>query len=90
MLALAAGLKDAGTGVFQLVPDYDIGPEQQFDLLRKIATISGRPVSFTFMQVPHRPGDWRQHAGEFASGKAGGAADPRPGYPAPDRRPARP
>lgn len=60
VLALAAGLKDAGTGVFQLVPDYNIGPEQQFDLLRKIATISGRPVSFTFMQVPHRPGDWRR------------------------------
>ena len=60
VLALAAGLKDAGTGVFQLVPDYNIGPAPQFELLRKIAATSGRPVSFTFIQVPHQPDAWSQ------------------------------
>ena len=60
VLALAAGLHDAGKGVFQMVPSYDITARQRFDLLREIATTSGRPVSFTFMQTPQNPGDWRE------------------------------
>ena len=59
VLALAAGLRDAGKGVFQMVPSYDISARERFDLLREIAKTSGRPVSFTFMQTPHTPGDWR-------------------------------
>ena len=59
LLALAAGLRDAGKGVFQMVPSYDISAAERFALLRNIATTSGRPVSFTFMQTPHMPGDWR-------------------------------
>ena len=58
ILALAAGLRDAGTGVFQMVPSYDVSAAERFDLLRRIAQTSGRPVSFTFMQTPHTPGDW--------------------------------
>jgi N-acyl-D-aspartate/D-glutamate deacylase len=72
VLALAAGLKDAGSGVFQLVPDYNIGPEAQFALLRKIAAASERPVSFTFMQVPHRPDAWRVTLADLRQAKAEG------------------
>lgn len=72
VLALAEGLKDAGSGVFQLVPDYNIGPEPQFELLRKIATASGRPVSFTFMQVPHRPEAWRTTLADLREAKKEG------------------
>lgn len=50
VLALAAGLKDAGRGVFQMVPDMDISAEKRFSLLRRIAEVSGRPVSFTFLE----------------------------------------
>jgi N-acyl-D-aspartate/D-glutamate deacylase len=50
VLALAAGLKDAGRGVFQMVPDMDIDAEKRFSLLRRIAQVSGRPVSFTFLE----------------------------------------
>src|SRR3954470_7726902 len=59
VLTLADGLRDAGTGVFQLVPDTFKTPETQLDLLRRIAQRSGRPVSFTFMQTPHQPEGWR-------------------------------
>ena len=59
VLTLADGLRDAGTGVFQLVPDSEQAPETQLDLLRRIAQRSGRPVSFSFLQTPHRPGGWR-------------------------------
>jgi len=59
VLTLADGLADAGTGVFQLVPDTFQPPEVQLGLLRRIAERSGRPVSFTFMQTPGHPEQWR-------------------------------
>ena len=60
VLALAAGLADAGKGVFQMVPSYDIGARERMTLLRDIARTSGRPVSFTFMQNPKGPEDWKE------------------------------
>jgi N-acyl-D-amino-acid deacylase len=72
LLALAAGLKDAGAGVFQMVPDYDIEPEQQFALFRKLIAASGRPLSFTFMQVVHRPEGWRYTLAELKKAGAEG------------------
>jgi len=59
ILALADGLRDAGAGVFQLVPNTDLPPEQQVALLRQIAERSGRPVSFSYLQSPNQPGGWR-------------------------------
>ena len=55
VLALAEGLRDAGTGVFQLVCSSSVSSEEQFDLIRKIAQTSGRPVSFTLLQPPNNP-----------------------------------
>lgn len=59
VLALAKGLREAGTGVFQLIGNSDIPKEDQFELLRQIAQTSARPVSFTFAQSPKEPGEWR-------------------------------
>ncbi len=50
VLALAAGLRDAGAGVFQMLGDDRISGEDQVALLRKIAKVSGRPLSFTLTQ----------------------------------------
>ncbi len=58
VLALAAGLRDAGAGVFQLLPSYEIDSPSQALLHRKIAQTSGRPVSFTFGQSPTEPDGW--------------------------------
>jgi N-acyl-D-aspartate/D-glutamate deacylase len=60
VLALAAGLRDANKGVFQMVPSYDISAAERMNLLRDIARTSGRPVSFTFMQTPKGPEDWKE------------------------------
>lgn len=49
LLALAAGLRDANDGVFQMVPDFTIPASERLDLLRAVAREGGRPVSFTFM-----------------------------------------
>ena len=59
ILTLADGLRDAGAGVFQLVPNASLSPDEQFALTRQIAQRSGRPVSFTFMQTPYTEGGWR-------------------------------
>jgi len=59
VLALADGLRDAGRGVFQLVPNFAIDPENQISLITEIARRSGRPTSFTFMQMAEQPDGWR-------------------------------
>ncbi len=59
ILNLAAGLRDAGKGVFQLVPDTHLTAQQQLNLLRGIARSSGRPVSFTLMEIHSQPEVWR-------------------------------
>ena len=59
VLALADGLKDAGRGVYQLVPNFALDPAEQFALILQIGRRSGRPASFTFMQMPEQPDGWR-------------------------------
>jgi N-acyl-D-aspartate/D-glutamate deacylase len=60
ILTLAEGLRDAGAGVFQLLPNYDMAPDERFGLVERIARTSGRPVSFTFMQNPAEGEAWRK------------------------------
>lgn len=60
ILALAAGLRDAGTGVFELLGDARQSPTDQVKLLRSIAETSGRPVSVTLLQATEKPGEWRE------------------------------
>jgi N-acyl-D-amino-acid deacylase len=59
VLALAEGLRDAGTGVFEILGDQRHDPAEHMSLMRRIAETSGRPVSFTFLQATAAPDDWR-------------------------------
>jgi N-acyl-D-aspartate/D-glutamate deacylase len=47
LLALAGGLKDAGAGVFQLIPNTDNPGQVEFDVIHQLAEASGRPISFS-------------------------------------------
>ena len=83
ILALAAGMRDAGSGVFELLGDSRATADEQIGLVRRIAEVSGRPVSFTLTQVPSRPGEWRELlAGVEAANRDGlavrGQVIPRP------------
>ncbi|AJR23274.1 MULTISPECIES: N-acyl-D-amino-acid deacylase family protein [Sphingobium] len=69
VLALAEGLRDAGKGVFQMVPSYDVTAAERMDLLDDIARTSGRPVSFTFMQTPKGEGDWQEMVARLEASK---------------------
>jgi N-acyl-D-amino-acid deacylase len=64
LVALAGGLKDAGTGVFQLIPNFDNHSAEEFAVIRKLAEASGRPVSFTLFTGERVVGGWR----EFTTG----------------------
>jgi N-acyl-D-aspartate/D-glutamate deacylase len=56
--AIAAGLKDAGRGVLQALPDYE-DLDREFDLFERLVGGSGRPLSYSLVQLPDRPGLWR-------------------------------
>ncbi|KRB83008.1 amidohydrolase [Sphingomonas sp. Root710] len=59
LLALAAGLRDAGGGVFQLITEFTAPAEQEFAVMRAIARTSGRPLSFTFTQSASAADRWK-------------------------------
>lgn len=73
LLALARGLRQAGRGVFQVIPrlldalaqfDDEFGldaeaaalADRELDLLREVAEVSGRPVTFSLMDTDWAPG----------------------------------
>jgi N-acyl-D-aspartate/D-glutamate deacylase len=57
LLGIARGLGSTGTGVLQLVADFQ-DLESEFALVRSMAEVSGRPLSITTLSEPHRA-DWR-------------------------------
>jgi N-acyl-D-aspartate/D-glutamate deacylase len=48
---------EVGLGVLQANSDYN--EPEELALLRRMAEISGRPVSFSLLQVDHAPGRWK-------------------------------
>jgi len=59
MLAIAQGLKDAGSGVLQIVSDFR-NMDEEFALLREMMAVSGQPLSFSMVQADVIPDQWRQ------------------------------
>ena len=71
LLAIADGMKRTGKGVFELIPAAaagdmpQLGGEKQttleeFEMIKRIAKASGRPMTFTQIQVPDHPDVWRE------------------------------
>ena len=52
LAALADGLKDAGRGVFQIIPAPMGDAATEFGLMRRLAQRSGRPLSYSLIQMP--------------------------------------
>ncbi|MBX3498361.1 MAG: amidohydrolase family protein [Alphaproteobacteria bacterium] len=62
LTAIAMGMKDAGTGVMQIVSDLrDV--EAEFAMLRRIMEKSGRPLSISLAQNDRAPDRWRETLG---------------------------
>jgi N-acyl-D-aspartate/D-glutamate deacylase len=70
LLGIARGLGSTGLGVLQLVADL-VDLESEFDLIRSMAEVSGRPLSITTLSEPHR-GDWRKLLAKISEAQADG------------------
>jgi N-acyl-D-aspartate/D-glutamate deacylase len=71
LLAVARGLREAGRGVIEAVGDFD-DLDQEFALLRKMAEVSGRPISITVIQTQGAPHGWRKLLGLIGDAADGG------------------
>lgn len=71
--ALAEGLRDVGDGVYQMIPRV-MGPAaDEFALMRRLAETSGRPLSYSLLQMPAGdPGEWRVSLDALADARADG------------------
>ena len=71
--ALADGLKDAGRGVFQIIPAPMGDAVSEFALMRRLAERSGRPLSYSLIQMPTGDADaWRKSLAALSDAAAAG------------------
>ena len=70
-LGMAAAGDGAGRGVLQVVSDFN-DPEEEFAMLRRIVARSGRPLSFSLLQSPRHPEQWRYMLEQMSTAKAAG------------------
>ncbi|WCO68442.1 amidohydrolase family protein [Iamia majanohamensis] len=84
LLALAEGMRAAGTGVFEAIVAGTIGrleglggerstPIEEVPLLTAVSRTSGRPVTFTVAQLFEDPDHWRRVLDATAEANADGA-----------------
>jgi N-acyl-D-aspartate/D-glutamate deacylase len=63
LVGIANGVKAAGTGVLQIISDFD-DPVAEFDIIEEMAR-SGRPLSLSLLQLPQAPSLWRDTLGRI-------------------------
>ncbi len=59
LLGIARALRGAGRGVFEIVCDFR-NLDEEFELLRQMVQVSGRPMSISVAQSDLAPEQWRQ------------------------------
>lgn len=84
LTAIAMGLKDANSGVLELISDFNTPDvKTEFAMIRRIVEASGRPLSLSLGQRHSRPDGWKEILAEIdAAVDAGlpitGQVAPRP------------
>jgi N-acyl-D-aspartate/D-glutamate deacylase len=71
LTGIALGMAAAGKGVLQVVSDFN-DPAEEFAMLRRIVEKSGRPLSFSLLQSPRDPEQWRLMLDWMSEAKAAG------------------
>ncbi len=62
LAAIARGMRRAGKGVIQLLDDFEDTTSEgatEFAMLRRLVELSGRPLSFTLLDISIYPGRWQ-------------------------------
>jgi len=72
--ALARGLAEAGSGVFQIIPSAQEGtdPAEEMAMLRRLVGVSGRPLSFSLLHTQHHPANMEKTLGLLTQAQAEG------------------
>ncbi|MBS0331734.1 MAG: amidohydrolase family protein [Proteobacteria bacterium] len=70
-LGMAAAHNGHGRGVLQVVSDFN-DPVEEFAMLRRVAEASGRPLSFSLLQSPRDPEQWKLMLEQMSAAKAAG------------------
>jgi N-acyl-D-aspartate/D-glutamate deacylase len=83
IMALAAGLRDAGAGVFQLILNLDNPPSEEFALMERLNERSGQPVSFSLIQDTRFTDSWRYYLEKVGQAAAEGHPIRAQFYPRP-------
>jgi N-acyl-D-aspartate/D-glutamate deacylase len=60
LLGIGTAIRDAGHGVFQFAPDHALVPVQEWPWMRRLAALTGRPVSVNLNQPDSHPEVWRE------------------------------
>ena len=69
LTGIAEALGAADVGVLQAISD--VGGPEEMALLRKLAEVSGRPLSFSLTQVDQQPDFWRDALDQVADIRLG-------------------
>ncbi|MDO8420959.1 MAG: amidohydrolase family protein [Parvibaculum sp.] len=61
LTGIAQGMRDAGSGVFEMISDFDTpDQETEFAMLRRLIDVSGAPMSISLGQAHSSPRGWRK------------------------------
>ena len=61
LTAIAMGVKDAGSGILQMITDFDAEDvDGEFALMRRLVEASGRPLTFSLMQKHKNRNGWKR------------------------------
>ena len=70
--AIGAGMRDAGSGTFQVVLDAFVGWGKEYPVIDAVMRASGRPATFTLASGNEGPSSWRLVLDMMAKSKADG------------------
>ena len=72
VVALAEGLRDAGSGTFQCNPNLDNDADDELAIFRTIVERTGRPVTFSLIAMPTQPQNWEKYVAGVKQANADG------------------
>ena len=72
LMDIAQAVNKIGSGWIQVISDFD-NPKEEMDLLQRLATTSGRPMTITVLQRNDRPELWRDTMADIAKANLDGS-----------------